>query len=229
MFLQERNTFINDQAILAPSERPLTTWKLREEADNQATATALEAVTTDRAGKVLGRWTVGETGKAQQNGQIVRWVKSSTDETGSDSLDSVHRPDLPTWCIGTLTFIRNCSKPASRRRLDAIRSYCYGRSVTRHVNHIDQTLPSPFALLRNRNRTPEFPMPDLSCDESFSLSAPAWQEVSASGLPSVSASFQPRARVRPDLKSSSSRRKRNYKLVMNRGRPLELCRGGYIA
>ncbi|KAG7527946.1 hypothetical protein FFLO_06488 [Filobasidium floriforme] len=72
MFLQERNTFINDQGILAPSERPLTTWKLREQADSVVDAPSLEAVTTDRTGKVLGRWNV-EGGKATHTGSVVRY------------------------------------------------------------------------------------------------------------------------------------------------------------
>jgi hypothetical protein len=73
MFLQERNTFINDQGILSPSERPLTTWKLREQADSVVDAPSLEAVTTDRTGKVLGRWNV-EGGKATHTGSVVRSV-----------------------------------------------------------------------------------------------------------------------------------------------------------
>lgn len=73
MFLQERNTFINDQGILSPSERPLTTWKLREQADSVADAPSLEAVTTDGTGKVLGRWNV-EGGKATHTGSVVRSV-----------------------------------------------------------------------------------------------------------------------------------------------------------
>jgi len=59
MFLRERHTFISDQAILSPSERPLTTWKLQDDARELSGAKPLEAVTTDASGKILGSWTIG--------------------------------------------------------------------------------------------------------------------------------------------------------------------------
>jgi len=74
MFLQERNTFISDQSILSPSERPLTTWKLKEQADSSSIPASLEAVTTDKAGKTLGRWSLEQRGKANQTGKVVRLV-----------------------------------------------------------------------------------------------------------------------------------------------------------
>jgi hypothetical protein len=60
MFLRERHTFLSDQAILSPSERPLTTWKLQDNAKESSSTSPLEAVTTDASGKILGSWTVGE-------------------------------------------------------------------------------------------------------------------------------------------------------------------------
>lgn len=80
MFLAPRSTYISDPSLLTPSERPLTTWKLMDQV-NPAVAVekvagrapgALSAVTTDKAGQVVGTFVVNESGNVEKQGKVVQ-------------------------------------------------------------------------------------------------------------------------------------------------------------
>ncbi|KAJ9123128.1 hypothetical protein QFC22_001319 [Naganishia vaughanmartiniae] len=92
LFLRPRNTLITSPAnSLVPSERPMTTWKLRESIENgleagqehgSPQASTVEesvlAITEDEEGNALGRWVVmgmDKSGrqKCQAKGKVVRY------------------------------------------------------------------------------------------------------------------------------------------------------------
>ncbi|KAJ9107431.1 hypothetical protein QFC21_000882 [Naganishia friedmannii] len=92
LFLRPRHTLITSpSSSLVPSERPMTTWKLRESIENGVEAgqeygsphaasveESVLAITEDEEGNALGRWAVmgmDERGKqqCQAKGKVVRY------------------------------------------------------------------------------------------------------------------------------------------------------------